>query len=340
LTAHPVCKHAIAGLLICPLWLPAPALANDSSAELGAGGIVLRLNSDVEMTSEDLYISAREVRVRYVFTNRVAQDIRTLVAFPMPDVKGSEEPQSIPTEDPANILGFTTTVNGAPVLARVEQKAFANSLEQTQRLRQLGVPLAPHLEGTQKALTALPRDQWPVLEKLGLVEIMKFDAGRGWQEELAPRWTLRTTWYWDQLFAANAQTHVEHRYRPSVGASAGTQVGDRQAMREDWYRDYARKYCIDSSFVAAIDRARKTRGGDGIPFTEERISYILTTGANWAGPIRDFRLVVDKGAPQNLVSFCAKGVKRISSTQFEVRYSDFTPRTDLHVLILKPIKIE
>ena len=335
-----LCKIAIALLPSTASILAFPALANDSSAELGAGGLVLRLNSDVEMTSEDLFVSAREVRVSYVFTNRAPSDVRTLVAFPMPDVKGSEEPQSIPSQDPVNILGFSTIANGVRVAARVEQKAFVNGLEQTARLRELGVPLAPHLEATQKALTALPRAQWQALEKLGLVEIMKFDAGRGWQEELSPRWTLKTTYFWDQVFPANAQTHIEHRYSPAVGASAGTQVGDRQAMREDWYRDYARKYCIDSSFIAAIDRARKARGGDGIPFTEERISYILTTGANWAGPIRDFRLVVDKGAPENLVSFCGRGVKRIAPTRFEVRYRDFVPREDLHVLILKPIRIE
>ncbi len=73
-------------------------------------------------------------------------------------------------------------------------------------------------------------------------------------------------------------------------------------------------------------------------YQERRISYVLRTGANWARPIGDFRLVVDKGAPENLVSFCANGVTKISSTQIEVRATDFTPRRDLDILILAPFK--
>jgi len=60
----------------------------------------------------------------------------------------------------------------------------------------------------------------------------------------------------------------------------------------------------------------------------------VTTGGNWAGPIGEFRLVVDKGDPSNLVSFCADGVKKISATEFEVRKKNFVPSKDLNVLIL------
>ena len=302
---------------------------------------MLKQNPDVEMASEDLFISAQEIRVRYIFFNRSDREIRTLVAFPMPDVRGSEEPQSMPTDEPENLLDFVTIANGVPVRALVEQKAFVGQYEHTARLKALGIPLAPHLQSTQRALTRLPRSEWAALNKLEIAEVVKFDAGRGWQEELAPRWTMKSTWYWEQAFAARAETRIEHRYKPATGASAGTSLGSPHARNEDWYRDYQRKYCMDAGFLSAIARARaRARAEFGAPFTEERISYILTTGANWAGPIREFRLVVDKGAPDNIVSFCGKGVKKISPTQFEVRYKDFTPRADFHVLILKPIKIE
>lgn len=51
------------------------------------------------------------------------------------------------------------------------------------------------------------------------------------------------------------------------------------------------------------------------------------------GPIRDFRLVIDKGKAGSLVSFCMDGVRKISPTQFEVRKTNFEPRRDLPVLI-------
>eukprot|EP01035_Chromulina_nebulosa_P002425 gene2425-3273_t len=49
--------------------IAAPVLANDSTAELAAGGLVLTKTDAIEMRSEDLFISAEAVRVRYVFIN-------------------------------------------------------------------------------------------------------------------------------------------------------------------------------------------------------------------------------------------------------------------------------
>ena len=65
--------------------------------------------------------------------------------------------------------------------------------------------------------------------------------------------------------------------------------------------------------------------------------YVLRTGANWSGPIKEFRLVVDKGDPDSLVSFCGERVRRLSPTQFEVKLNDYTPEGDLSVLILKKL---
>jgi len=71
-----------AGLLGSALLLAAPsALADDSSAELGAGGIVLTKNADIRMATEDLYISPKQVKVHYTFVNDGKADIDTIVAF-------------------------------------------------------------------------------------------------------------------------------------------------------------------------------------------------------------------------------------------------------------------
>ena len=48
--------------------------------------IVLTRSADIEMRSEDLYVSEKEIRVRYSFFNTSKADIRTLVAFPIPDL--------------------------------------------------------------------------------------------------------------------------------------------------------------------------------------------------------------------------------------------------------------
>jgi hypothetical protein len=317
------------------------AAANDSSAELATGGLVLVRNDDIEMRAEDLFISAREVKVRYRFFNKADRDVSVLVAFPMPEIRIVDQDQniSVPTDDPVNLLGFTTRVNGQPVTAKAEQKVFAASIDRTAFLRDLGIPLAPHLQATNRKLDELPRAKWDELVRAGLAEIEEYDAGKGMERHLSARWTLRTTFYWDQTFKARTETVIEHRYKPSVGASAGTMVGTREAAGEPWFAEYRRKYCIDEQFLAAANRSRRAAAdGAGVPFTEERIDYVLETGANWAAPIGEFRLVVDKGHADSLVSFCGERVRKINATQFEMRKTNFVPRSNLSVLILKRIR--
>jgi Domain of unknown function (DUF4424) len=319
----------------------APALANDSSAELTTGGLVFVRNDNVEMQSEDLRISAKEIHVRYRFFNKSDKPVTVLVAFPMPEIKVDEQDQviSVPTEDPVNFLAFTTTVNGQPVVTKVEQRVLSAGLDRTQLLRSLGLPLAPHLASTNEALDRLPPEKWDELLRLGIAEIEEYDAGQGMKKHLAARWGLQTTFYWEQTFAARAETVIEHRDKPSVGATVQTALGPPEAAKEAWYDEYKFKYCMDQQFLAAVEGARTAaKSPFGAPFGEERIEYILKTGANWSGPIKDFRLVVDKGGPDNLVSFCGEDVKKIGDTQFEVKKTDFTPDGNLAILILKKLK--
>lgn len=317
------------------LLLTAPLNANDSTAELATGGLVFVRNDAIEMKSEDLFISAAEIRVTYRFVNRTARDVTVLVAFPMPDVKGEQDtPVSLPTDDPVNLLDFRTSVNGKPVETRAEQRVFAAGVDRTQVLRDRAIPLAPHLGSTNEALDRLPREGWDELLRLKLAEIEEYDTGKGMQKHLAARWTLRTTFFWEQSFPAGAETLIEHQYRPSVGESVGTALGSPGSSKEQWLAEYQRKYCLDRDFLNSVARAAKG-AKFGSPFAEERIDYVLKTGANWAGPIGDFRVVVDKGEPSNLVSFCADGVKKISPTRFEWRKKDFRPNGNFAVLILK-----
>jgi hypothetical protein len=48
----------------------------------------------------------------------------------------------------------------------------------------------------------------------------------------------------------------------------------------------------------------------------------------------DFTMTLDKGSANNLVSFCGTNVQKTGATTFRVHYTNFTPTTDVHVLIL------
>jgi hypothetical protein len=328
----------IISALAIGLALSQPVSANDSTAELATGGLIFVQNPDVEMRSEDLYVSTTEIRVRYRFFNKSDRDITVPVAFPMPEIKIEHQDQniSVPTENPENLLDFVTHVDGRRIETKVEQRVFSGGIDRTQFLRERGVPLAPHLRSTNDALDRLPRAKWDELTRIGLAEIEEFDEGKGMQKHLSARWGLQTTFYWEQTFPSRREIVIEHSYKPSVGGTVGTGFGAAGATKEEWFPGYRKKYCIDAAFIAATERVRKAaKGADSAPFFEERIDYILKTGANWSGPIGDFRLVVDKGSPEALVSFCGDGVKKISPTQFEMRKKDFVPEGNFSVLILK-----
>ncbi|HEX8469051.1 MAG TPA: DUF4424 domain-containing protein [Allosphingosinicella sp.] len=309
--------------ILAALALASPAAANDSTAEHSAGGLVLTRSSDIDMVSEDLFVSAAEVRVRYVFRNRSPREVRTVVAFPMPDRDLRQEREM----DVAYPSGFETRVDGRAVTMKVERKAVLGGADRTALLASLG--LAP--DSASEALDRLKPADKARLVKLGLAEADEYDSGRGLERHLAPVWTVKESWYWEQAFPAGRDLVVEHRYVPGTGGSVDAALGfpDFRAAPEG--KAMIRDYCVEPAFLAGLDRLR--RRSPATP--EQRVGYILATGGNWRSPIGDFRLVVDKGAPANLVSFCGEGVRKISPTRFEIRRKNWSPDRDLRILIVQ-----
>jgi hypothetical protein len=213
---------------------------------------------------------------------------------------------------------------------------MVGGVDRSAELIRLGIPVAPP-EGQRayqiaQRIERLPRAAQERLARAGLIDA---DSLRLAEPQVLPRWTVKETWHWDQVFPAGRDLRVEHRYRPGVGGTAGVPLANREWRNSDDGRAYAREFCTDAAFLAALDRmsARATRAQRDYPM-ESRLRYILTTGGNWRSPIGDFRLVVDKGSPDAIVSFCGEGVRRISPTQFEIRRRNWRPDRDLAVLFV------
>lgn len=336
-------KHFLPTLAAAALALAAPASANDTMAALSAGGLVFLASEDIEMTSEDLTVGPDAVRVVYEFTNTGAEDRRVLVAFPMPDIKGDPDFMvSIPNAESDNIFDFRTTFNGEPVEATLHQYAFAYGIEYTDYLTGLGIPLLPYGQDTVTALNALPADEQAELVRRGLAIPMQYSTdpqGQEWQTDYMPAWTLRSTYAWEAEFPAGEAVTVVHEYRPSVGGTVAVTFLSEPYEGYDPAAEYAKKYCTDESFLAAVKKSLADPGDPySAPFAERWISYVWSTGGNWAGPIRRFHLTIDKGRPENLVSFCWDGdVRKTSPTTFEMEATDFFPPWDreLEILILE-----
>lgn len=310
---------ALAGAL-----LGTAALANDSTAEKVAGGLVLTRTDAIDMVSEDLYISPQQVRVAYVFRNRTRAPIRTTVAFPMPD-RDLAEMRDSDTSYPTN---FQTIVDGRPVTMQVERRAMLNGVDHTAMLAGLGLPVAGDPDGDLLA-RAIARLRPADRQRLVQMGLAGSDGG------LYPRWSVKETYYWEQVFPAGRDLNVRHSYAPGVGGSTAISLNYQGYRNSAEGRAEQRRYCTDRAFLAALDRIA-AREGQGIVGTETRLGYILTTGGNWRSPIGRFRLVVDKLNPAAVVSFCGEGVRRISPTQFEIRHRNWRPTRDLYVLIATP----
>ena len=314
-------------LLACLFFIGAPALANDSSAELKTGGLVLLKTSKIEMRSEDLFISNKEIKIHYVFLNNSPTDIATVVAFPMPRIpmSGWGETLEIPNVNSDNFLDFSTSVNGRPISARAELRAYQDDHEVTSILKAAGVSLTSNYRQMENILDRLPKSKTEALIRDKLV-----DANKG------PRWSLAITYYFNIVFPAGKETRIEHKYRPSVGSSNVTSLGDQNLISQSQINEEVSTYCIDDATMKVISGAKKPPYMDyGSPFTEERISYILHTGANWAGPIGRFHLTIDKGSPDNIINLCY-GVTKSAPTLVEFSKTDFTPNNDIDILIFKP----
>jgi len=189
------------------------------------------------------------------------------------------------------------------------------------------VPIAPAFG---QKFDYLSQQVWDELVQLRLIEDNPRNTG-----ELQPRWTLKTTYYWQQTFPARQETIIDHSYVPSVGSVVALPASQLLSHPESLGIDpskNANRFCIDQAFLNAMERA------SNVTWVQRTLSYVLTTGANWSGPIKQFHLTVDKGSPENLISLCIGNIRKTSSTQFEVNASSFLPTSDLNILILEPQK--
>ncbi len=326
-------------LLVCSaLLLAAPVVANDTSAVLTTGGLEFITNETIVMESEELFISAEQIKVVYQFRNTGEVDQNILVAFPMPDiVPNFWSPVAFPMGPDDNLFEFETTLNGKPVEATLHEYAYAFGVDRTKLLKQLGLPIVPISTAASEATDGLDDETTAELLHMGLVTPDEFDAGEGWEKHYWPAWTYKATYTWEGEFPAGEVVEVVHTYKPSVGGTVAVSFLSEPYEDYDPATEYRTKYCTDDSFRAAV-AATQTSPEDtySAPFTEQWISYILTTGGNWGGgAIKNFRLVVDKGSADNFVSFCGEDVKKIGPTTFEMVKTDFWPDRELDILILQ-----
>ena len=325
--------HALAALAMAAT----PALADDSSAALGAGGLVLTKQANIRMASEDLRLSPKEARVRYTFVNDGKTDIDTIVAFPLPDIDVQEfyyEPLGTTLDKTPNFMGFALTVDGKTVVATPEERAIKNGRDVTAEVKAAGLPVNIIGGELVKKLDAMPPAQRKALAARGLLEI---DGAN----EIHPHWVAQTKFWWKQHFPAGKTVTIEHRYQPVTGQTffgASSMQGEQGAY-------YDKNFCLDAptratlkAKIAAVT-ARHPEAGDYLKqYTTE---FVLKTANNWKGPIGHFHLTLDKLKADNVLSLCWGGdLKKTGATTFEATRENFAPSSDVKLLVLETPSVQ
>jgi hypothetical protein len=320
-----------AGAVCAASLLSSPALADDSSAMLGAGGIVLTRSAAVRMASEDLYISPKAVKVRYTFSNDSGKDIDSIVAFPLPDVDNweyAESPIGTTTGGTPNFVGFRLTIDGKPVGAMAEERAVYKGKDVTTQLKAAGAPVNVVIGGYDRLQKLSPASH-AALIKAGLIE------GAGGDDPVHAKWTTQTKFWWKMRFPAGRTVTVEHSYTPVTGQ---TFFGTFVLTDKDQSAYYAR-FCIDPSTRAAISTRlaalKKKTGNEGL-LNQYTTDFVIVTANNWKGPIGRFHLTIDKLKPDNIVSLCwGPDLRKTGPTTFEATRTGFAPKQDIQILVLE-----
>ena len=310
-----------------------PALADDGTAELGAGGIVFGKSADIRMAREDLYVSPDKVRVRFEFQNTGAdQDV--LIAFPLPDIDLAEGGDfGTLGEDPVNFVGFTAKVDGQPVTFQTEQKAFLKNKDVSAAIRADGIPLNLAVNGANEKLQKLSDGRKKQLAAAGIID---YDG-----QNAEPLWTVRTRFYWTQHFGAGKTLTITHGYTPVTG---GSQYYDNPQAGGVSQEGWVKPYCMDKGTIAKA-RAMLANPASRPPLPDGPApgmlvgyitDYVLSTANTWKGPIGLFHLTLDKTDPRALLTLCWKGdLAKTGPSVFEFIAKDFTPTQDIHMAVLK-----
>jgi hypothetical protein len=313
-----------------------PAAANDSTASMGAGGLVYTTSSLIEIQRETLVIGEDEVHVSYDFLNTATEDISTLVAFPLPDLRfDGDWSYSIEATDPINWIDFRVWVDGKEILPQVEARATNLGVDVTGVLDRYDIPITllsgdtGQIEALDARLNALPPEAKAELLRYGVV-----DWTSQWGAEGVPyptmHWTSHIAFYWFQTFPAGKTLHVEHRYRPVHGSSFITEYD----LDESYVKD---AFCIDQERRDALLPRIQTATYHSLLGVE--IGYVLSTSENWLGPIRHFSLRIEKGK-DDVLATCWPGLAPAGEDALMFEAEHFQPDRDLRFLLIKPVPID
>jgi len=298
----------------------APALAEGGGRGAGyaATGPVFDLPAGMSVERQEIHISLYSVRLIYVFKSSRRQTAH--FGFTMPEMPVDTSPDAIGVAEgneaaglaadaqPANYLNLSVRVNDRPLPLAGHGRALLDGKDVTRQLLDAGAPLLYDLIGEAPWRHLAPEVK-AMLEASGLLQL---DAAL---------WSYQASFEWDLSFEPG-ETRMELNYTPvfnywsDITLDAFPEIGPRGSA--------TRTYCIDDTLRRAFHRKPT--------YDLYTVTHLAFPTGGWRGPVGHYRLLVDKGAADNLVAFCPRIAKKVSPTTFEWTAKDFTPERQLGVL--------
>jgi hypothetical protein len=166
-------------------------------------------------------------------------------------------------------------------------------------------------EGTNPMMFKVSVDGRPTAFKTDRKTSMKDGVGKDWY-----------THHWEQVFPKDVSVRIEHEYVPIAGGFFTT-------TERAFEKKMSETYCVGPKLLKELAKKQQY---------VRTVHYILTTGANWKGPIKSFRLTIAKESAKDKVSVCLPDTRRVSSTTFEVVRENFSPTQDLKILFIPAVQ--
>ena len=292
------------------------AQPNDVGRVIATGGLIFVQDPAIAVDQQDVAIAIGEIKVTYVLRNTTAGERTILAAFPLPELDsaaGSEQPIRLSAPQTANFVSAAVTVDGTPVQPEFERRALALGLDVTALLAAHQVPLQPFDPATSAYIKRMPRATRLDFLQRGIV--------RQEDDRTEPNWALRTTAFWRQAFPPRKQVSIVLSYR-SITATAPYQPSLLEAVRPT--------HCLDAAAEAAITRKLAAKGNT-VAFTWS--SFVPGSASSLIGPIRNFRLRLEKPSFDSVVVTCRSGFRPLGPTTFEWAAQNYQEE-DLHVLFI------
>lgn len=295
------------------------AMAADPSSELPAGGLVYAVQQTLLTKQEDIVIAADRITATYTIQNVAPEPRSVLMAYALPDLDmmaldgATIDNPAYDLLNPTNFVGFSALIDGQPGETFVEARALSLGLiDATNTLRELALPLYPLHPDMAVRLAALPETAKADLLARSLIRIA--------DGQFEPQWSLKTTLFWQQPFAAGQVHQIQISYRPIAGAGPWTPE-TATALQQ--------RYCIPAAISVDLT-ARKQ------PVAVKWVHFAASAGATARGPVATYRLAIDGTSTKQAVYSCRAGLAALGpATRREITQTEAVAEDEIQVLFIE-----